>query len=152
MSGTLILIIAAFILAAGMDVSGGLDKLLKTMLQKARSAFGLISATMASGATMIGLTSHGGVTALIVGGLFRDAYREQGFAPQNLSRSIEDSVTIVEPLMPWTVSALYMATTLGVATVDYAPWALFCMTGPVFSLAIAAAWPMTGIGLPRVDG
>ena len=125
MSGTLILIIAAFILAAGMDVSGGLDKLLKTMLSKARSAFGLITATMASGATMIGLTSHGGVTALIVGGLFQDAYREQGFAPQNLSRSIEDSVTIVEPLMPWTVSALYMATTLGVATVDYAPWALF---------------------------
>jgi NhaC family Na+:H+ antiporter len=151
MAGTLILIISAFILAAGMDVSGGLDKLLKTMLARARSAFGLISATMASGATMIGLTSHGGVTALIVGGLFRDAYREQGFAPQNLSRSIEDSVTIVEPLMPWTVSALYMATTLGVATIEYAPWALFCMTGPIFSLAIAAAWPMTGVGLPKID-
>ena len=140
MAHTLILIISAFLLAAGMEVSGGLDKILQTMLQKARSVFGLIAATMASGATMIGLTSHGGVTALIVGGLFQEAYKNMGLAPENLSRSMEDSVTIVEPLMPWTVSALFMATTLGVPTIEYAPWAVFCFTGPVFSLLIAATF------------
>ena len=116
MSATLIIILSAFLIAAGMDVSGGLDKLLNTMLAKAKSVFGLIAATLASGATMIALTSHGGVTALIVGGLFQDAYRERGLAPENLARSMEDSVTILEPLMPWTVSAIFMATTLGVPT------------------------------------
>jgi NhaC family Na+:H+ antiporter len=152
MSTTLIIILAAFLIAAGMDVSGGLDKLLHTMLQKARSVFGLIAATMASGATMIALTSHGGVTALIVGGLFQDAYRERGLAPENLSRSLEDSVTILEPLMPWTVSAIFMATTLGVPTVEYMPWAVFCMTGWMFSLLLAATFPSTGFGLKRIDG
>jgi len=151
-ANTLILVMAAFLLAAGMDVSGGLDKLLQTMLRWARSVFGLVLATMASGATMIALTSHGGVTALIVGGLFQDAYREQGLAPENLSRSLEDSVTIVEPLMPWTVSALFMASTLGVATIDYAPWALFCMTGPIFSLLLAATFSRTGFGLRLAAG
>ena len=151
MSNTLILIISAFLLAAGMDVSGGLDKLLHTMLQRARSVFGLVLATMISGATMIALTSHGGVTALIVGGLFQEAYKEQGLAPENLSRSMEDSVTIVEPLMPWTVSAIFMATTLGVPTVEYAPWAIFCMTGPLFSLLLAATFSRTGFGLRLLE-
>jgi len=147
MSSTLIIILAAFLIAAGMDVSGGLDKLLHTMLQRARSIFGLIAATLASGATMIALTSHGGVTALIVGGLFQEAYHERGLAPENLSRSLEDSVTILEPLMPWTVSAIFMATTLGVPTIEYMPWAVFCMTGWMFSLLLAATFPRTGFGL-----
>lgn len=151
MSSTLIIIISAFLLAAGMDLSGGLDKLLRAMLSRARTAFGLVAATLASGATMIALTSHGGVTALIVGGLFQDAYREQGLAPENLSRSMEDSVTILEPLMPWTVSAIFMATTLGVPTLSYMPWAVFCMTGWMFSLLLAATFPRTGFGLKRLS-
>jgi NhaC family Na+:H+ antiporter len=51
--------------------------------------------------------------------------------------------------MPWTVSALFMATTLGVATVDYFPWAIFCSLGPVFSLVFAAAYELTGFGLKK---
>ncbi len=27
--------------------------------------------------------------------------------------------------MPWTVSAIFMATTLGVPTIEYLPWAIF---------------------------
>ncbi len=151
MATTLIIIFAAFLIAAGMDVSGGLDKLLHAMLQRARSVFGLIAATLASGATMIALTSHGGVTALIVGGLFQDAYHERGLAPEILSRSLEDSVTILEPLMPWTVSAIFMATTLGVPTLEYLPWAVFCMTGWIFSLLLAATFPRTGFGLKMLE-
>jgi len=151
MATTLIIILAAFLIAGGMDVSGGLDKLLHTMLQRARSVLSLVAATLASGATMIALTSHGGVTALIVGKLFQDAYRERGLAPENLSRSLEDSVTILEPLMPWTVSAIYMATTLGVPTLEYLPWAVFCMTGWMFSLLLAAAFPYTAFGLKLLD-
>src|SRR5690606_38358902 len=110
--------------AAGMDVSGALDAIITRMLGAVRSTFGLIAATMTSGLTLIGLTSHGGVTMLIVGGLFQKAYRDRELAPENLSRSLEDSVTITEPLMPWTVSAVFMATTLGVPTLQYAPWAV----------------------------
>ena len=106
---------------------------------------------MAAGATMIALTSHGGVTALVIGGMFQPAYKERDLAPENLSRSLEDSVTITEPLMPWTVSAIFMATTLGVPTAQYAPWAVFCYGGPVFSLLIAATWRRTGFGIKRLD-
>jgi NhaC family Na+:H+ antiporter len=147
MATTLILIITAFLLAGAMDASGALDLLINRMLASVRSVFGLIAATMASGATMIALTSHGGVTALVIGGLYQKAYADRGLAPQNLSRSIEDSVTITEPIMPWTVSAVFMATTLGVPTVRYLPWAVFCYCGTMFSLAIAATYRRTGFGI-----
>lgn len=152
MVGNFVMILSAFLLAGAMDVSGALDAIIHTMLHAAKSIFGLISATMASGAIMIGLTSHGGVTALVIGGLFQNAYRERGLAPRNLSRSLEDSVTITEPLMPWTVSAIFMAATLGVPTMEYLPWAVFCYGGPIFSLFIAATYQRTGFGIKKLEG
>jgi len=151
MANTLIVVIAAFLLAGAMSASGSLELLIERMLAAVRSVFGLIAATMAAGATTIALTSHGGVTALVIGGLFQGAYEERELAPVNLSRSLEDSVTITEPLMPWTVSAVFMAGTLGVSTVEYAPWALFCYGGPFFSLLIAALYERTGFGIRRLE-
>ena len=150
MAPTLMFIIAAFLLAACMEISGALDTLLTSLLSTVRSAFGLVAATMSAGAMMVAMTSHGGVTSLIVGGLFRQPFADRNLAPENLSRAIEDSVTVTEPLMPWTVSGLFMATTLGVATLSYLPWAVFCFLGPFFSLAFAAAYGMTGFGLKKL--
>jgi NhaC family Na+:H+ antiporter len=147
MATTLVVVISAFLLAAAMEVSGAIPLLIGKLLASVTSVFRLIAATMASGGTMIALTSHGGVTALVVGGLFQSAYKERGLAPENLSRSLEDSVTITEPLMPWTVSAIFMATTIGVPTVQYAPWAVFCYGGPFFSLLIAATYRFTRFGI-----
>ncbi len=151
MANTLIVVISAFLLAGAMDAAGALDLLVERMLGAVRSVFGLIAATMGAGATMIALTSHGGVTALVIGGLFQKGYHERGLAPVNLSRSLEDSVTITEPLMPWTVSGIFMASTLGVSTVAYAPWAVFCYGGPVFSILIAALYRRTGFGIRRLE-
>lgn len=149
MAQTLIFIIAAFLLAAAMEISGALTSLLNAMLARVRSAFGLMAATLAAGATMVAMTSHGGVTSLIVGGLFRDSYAARDLAPENLSRAIEDSATVLEPLMPWTVSGVFMATTLGVPTLDLLVYAPFCYLAPVFSLIFAAMFSVTGWGLKR---
>ena len=150
MANTLVVVISAFLLAGAMDASGSLDLLVQRLLGSVRSVFGLVGATMTAGVTTIALTSHGGVTALILGELFQGAYRERDLAPENLSRSLEDSVTLTEPVMPWTVSAVFMASTLGVSTVEYAPWAVFCWMGPVFSLFWAGTWRWWGVGLRRV--
>lgn len=144
MTFTFVIVFAAFLLTGAMQVSGALDVLLARLLGAVRSTFGLVAATMAAGLTVIGLTSHASVTMLVVGGLVRDAYRERALPPQLLSRSLEDSVTITEVLMPWTVSAVFMAGTLGVPTVAYAPWTVFCWMGPLLSLTLAAARPRRG--------
>lgn len=151
MIGTFVVILAAFLLAAALEASGALRRILAALLAAARGVFGLIAATAAAAAVMIGLTSHNGITALVVGELFQPAYRQRRLAAINLSRTLEDAATITEPLMPWTVSAVYMATTVGVATLDYAPWAVFCYAGPVFTLLIAALYKKTGYGIAPLE-
>ena len=151
MSNTLILIISAFLIAGAMDLSGALSKLLHSMLHFVNSIFSLIAATLVSGLVMVGMTSHNAVSALMVGGLFEDSYKEQGLAPVNLSRSMEDSITILESLMPWTVSGMYMAVTLGVPTLELAPWAVFNYCGILFSLLIAATYKYTGFGIKMLN-
>lgn len=141
MVGTLVVIIAAFLLAGAMQASGALTVLIQAMLKQVKGIFSLVLSTMISGITLLSLTSHGGVTSLIVGNLYQPGYQARKLAPVNLSRSIEDSVTLMDPVLPWTVSGLFMAATLGVATVDYLPWALFCLGGPVFSLLWAGLLP-----------
>tara|TARA_B100000780_G_scaffold219174_1_gene158273 strand:+ start:57 stop:434 length:378 start_codon:yes stop_codon:yes gene_type:complete len=115
--------------------------LIQALLRRVKGIFSLVLSTMVSGITLLSLTSHGGVTSLIIGNLYQPGYRARKLAPVNLSRSIEDSVTLMDPVLPWTVSGLFMAATLGVATVDYLPWALFCLGGPVFSLLWAGLLP-----------
>lgn len=143
MTPTLLVVFAAFLLTGALQVSGALEALLQRLVRAARTPFRLVAATMASGLAVIGLTSHGSVTMLLVGGLVRDAYATQGLPRTLLSRSLEDSVTITEVLMPWTVTGVFMATTLGVPTVQLAPWAVFCWLGPLWSLLLAALgrWP-----------
>lgn len=148
MSETLIVILAAFILAGAMEVSGALYALVKRLLAAVKSVFTLIAATAAAGAMTIALISHYGVAALLIGGLFKGAYTSRGLAEENLSRTLEDSAAITEPLLPWTVSAVYMASVVGVPTIDYAPWAVFCYTGVVFTLLYGAFWK-TGFGVKR---
>jgi NhaC family Na+:H+ antiporter len=152
MAPTLVLVIAAFLLAGAMQASGAMDFLIRRLVASVRSVFGLVAATMTAGGIMIALTSHALVTVLVIGEIFQGAYDKEGMARENLSRSLEDSVTLTEPIMPWTVSALFMATTLGVPTLSYLPWAVFCYTGMAFSLLLAALYRYTGIGLNRIEG
>jgi NhaC family Na+:H+ antiporter len=65
---------------------------------------------------------------------------------------MEDSVTITEVLMPWTVSGVFFATTLGVANFEFLPWAVFNWSGFLFSALIAFLAPLTrGFGIRRLE-
>ena len=61
-------------------------------------------------------TGNSYLSILILGEMFRDAYKERGLAAKNLSRTLEDAGTVVVPLIPWSAAAAYMASTLGVET------------------------------------
>jgi NhaC family Na+:H+ antiporter len=151
MAEVLLLVLSAFLLAAGLELSGALNRIVSRLLEWADTIARLTVATLISGGLLVALTSHAAVTALMMGDLFRARYRDLGLAPQNLSRNMEDSVTIVEPLMPWTVSALFMATTLGVPTTAYAPWAIFCFGGPLFALLYGLSFKRSRFGLTTIN-
>jgi NhaC family Na+:H+ antiporter len=66
--------------------------------------------------------------------MFRGLYKEKGLHPKNLSRTLEDSGTCVVPLVPWSIAGTYMATTLGVSTLEYLPWAIMCYMSVIFAI------------------
>ena len=78
------------------------------------------------------------IAIALPGRMFRDAYARYGLARLNLSRTLEDSGTLTSALIPWNTCGAYMSATLGIATFQYAPWALFNLLCPV--IAIAYAW------------
>lgn len=79
--------------------------------------------------------------------MFKETYRKFGLAPTNLSRTAEDAGTVVEPILPWTAAGVYMATMLGVPTLEYLPYAFLNYTGMIFALI----WAATGIGITKLS-
>lgn len=151
MHGAVLFVFCAFFFASALEASGILQTVLNRTLAYVRSATGTILASLAAGMAIILATGNSYVTFFLTRELFAEQYRKRGLHPLNLSRSLEDGGMIPEPLAPWTVSAVYMAATLGVATIEYAPWALFNYLGLVFSIVLAVAGPWTGwFGVRRI--
>lgn len=137
----------AFAFAGIMQRTGMLDVLLKQILKFAHTTGRLIAASVAASMTTAVVTGSSFLSILIPGELFAPAYKMRGLAAKNLSRTTEDSGTVVVPLIPWSIAGVYMAGTLGVPVIEYAPWAVMCYTGFIF----AVIYGFTGFAIaPRI--
>lgn len=145
-------VFCAFFFAAALQNSGVLRVLLSTLIDRLRSTGNLVLATLLSGFVVINGTSNALVTFFLINDLYGKAFKKRNLHPVNLSRSMEDSITITEVLMPWTVSGTFFASTLGVANFEFLPWAVFCWTGMIFSALLAYLSPLTrGFGIRRQE-
>ena len=143
---TTLLVFCAFCFAGIMSRAGCLEVVLKAILSVAKSTGALVLATVVSCITMALTTGNSYLSILIPGEMFRDAYKERGLHPKNLSRTLEDAGTVFVPLVPWSAAGAYMTATLGVETLDYLPWAILCYTGFVFAII----YGFTGIGIAKL--
>jgi NhaC family Na+:H+ antiporter len=66
--------------------------------------------------------------------MYRETYAERGLAPQNLSRTLEDSGTVTSVLIPWNTCGAAQSSVLGVATLAYAPFCFFNIISPFMTL------------------
>lgn len=146
MMSTLLICFCAITFASIVSMTKSLELLINKLLKLVKSTGSLILMTIAVGLTMIGVTSNGQISILMPGEMLREAYVRRGVHPKTLGRTIEDSATIIEPILPWTAAGAYMAGTLGVATFDYLPWAILCWSGIIF----ATIWGFTGFGIAKL--
>ncbi len=126
--------LCAFAFAGITQKAGMLDVLLDHMTRFAHTTGRLIAATSASSIAVAVMTGSSFLTLLIPGELFAPAYKRMGLAAKNLSRTVEDSGTVIVPIVPWSIAGVYMAGTLGVPTLSYAPFAFMCYLGVPFAL------------------
>ena len=129
-----LIVFAAFSFAGIASRAGLLDVALGYLLQATRSTGQLVAATVGSTVFTALITGSSYLTILMPGELFAPAYRERKLAAKNLSRTLEDSGTVVVPLVPWSAAGVFMAATLGVPTISYLPWAVLNYTGFLFAI------------------
>lgn len=146
MMGTLLIAFCALAFAGIVSRIGALELIVEKLTAYAKNTPSLIMATIAIGLITIATTCNGQVSIVMPGEMLRETYIKRGLHPKVLSRTIEDSVTVTETLIPWTAAGAYMAGTLGVATLDYAPWAVLNWSGMIFALILA----FTGLGIKKI--
>ncbi|MGD1946917.1 MAG: Na+/H+ antiporter NhaC [Croceivirga sp.] len=138
MLGTIWLIVCAMVFGGIMDGIGALQRITKSLLNLAQTTFGLLASTVGS-CLALNVTASDQYLALVVPGkMFSQAYRERGLAPENLSRTLEDSGTVTSVLVPWNTCGAYHSGVLGVAVGDYFFYAIFNWLSPFMTLLFAA--------------
>jgi NhaC family Na+:H+ antiporter len=142
-----LLILAAFSFAGIMIRCGLFARVLELFLGRATRPLHLVGLTMVTAVLTALVTGSSHLSIIVPGQLFAPAFRAAGLAAKNLSRTTEDSGTVVVPLIPWSASGAFVTATLAVPTVEYLPWAVMNYAGMAFALFYAA----TGVALaPRI--
>ena len=138
MLNTVYLIICALCFGGCMNASGMIRHLASLLLPLTRRRTGLVAGTVATGTVLNGVVSDQYLSIILTGNIFKSSYEKQGYAPELLSRSVEDSATVTSPLFPWSSCGMTQATILGVPTLLYAPFCFFNWISPLMSILIAA--------------
>jgi NhaC family Na+:H+ antiporter len=138
MLGTIWLIICAMVFGGVMDAIGALSRISGALLSLASSGFGLFASTVAS-CLALNVTASDQYLAIVVPGkMFKKAYEDKGLAPENLSRTLEDSGTVTSVLIPWNTCGAYQSGVLGVGVGEYFVYAIFNWLSPFTTLLFAA--------------
>lgn len=85
------------------------------------------------------------LSILLTGNTFKDLYEKAGLHPKNLSRALEDAGTVINPLVPWGVSGVFLTGVLGVETISYLPFTFFCLLSPIITILFG----ITGITITK---
>jgi len=138
MLGTIWLIICAMVFGGVMDAIGALARISSAILSLFDSVFGLFASTVFSCVTLNATASDQYLAIVVPGRMYANAYKEKGLAPENLSRTLEDSGTVTSVLVPWNTCGAYQSGVLGVPVVDYFAYAIFNWLSPFMTLFFAA--------------
>ena len=135
---TIYLIICAMVFGGTMDAIGALSKITQILLSLASSIFGLFASTVISCLGLNAIASDQYLAIVIPGKMFKKAFEDKGLAPENLSRTLEDSGTVTSVLIPWNTCGAYQSGVLGVSVADYFVYAIFNWLSPFTTLLYAA--------------
>ena len=138
MLSTIWLIVCAMVFGGVMDGIGALSRITTALLGMAKTTFGLFASTVGS-CLALNVTASDQYLAIVVPGkMFAKAYEDRGLAPENLSRTLEDSGTVTSVLIPWNTCGAYHSGVLGVSVADYFVYAIFNWLSPIMTLLFAA--------------
>ncbi|MDK2854789.1 MAG: Na+:H+ antiporter, NhaC family [Bacillota bacterium] len=149
MVGSIATVFMAYVFAGEMEYTGMLNRIIEAI----KGAFikgrvgNLILSTSLTGILTGLVTGNSYLSIIVPGRLYYPLFNDFKIKRNVLSRTTEDSGTVVVPLIPWSAAGVYMTATLGVPTLSYAPWAIMCYIGFV----IAWLYGYTGKAIWKVE-
>jgi len=147
MLNTLLLIFCAMTFSGSIESTGLLRRIADPIVKYAQNTGSLI-ATTASTCIFFNITTSDQYMSIVVPGrMFADTYKEKGLAPENLSRTLEDSGTVTSVLIPWNSCGATQSAVLGVATLAYLPFCFFNILSPLMTIA----YGYLGIKIKKLD-
>ena len=137
MMNTIWLVISAMVFGGVMESIGALRTITTSLLNLGKSTFSLFASTAGS-CLAINLTTSDQYLAIVIPGkMFEKAFKEKNLAPENLSRTLEDTGTVTSVLIPWNSCGAYQSSVLGVSVLDYFFYAIFNWLSFFMTLIVA---------------
>ena len=134
MLNTIWLILCAMIFGGVMESAGLLHRIAEEIIRFAQSTGSLVASTAAT-CIFFNVTASDQYMAIAVPGrMYASTYRDRGYKPELLSRTLEDAGTVTSVLVPWNTCGATQANVLGVATMSYAPYCFFCIISPLMTV------------------
>lgn len=138
MLNTVWLIICAMVFGGIMEASGMLKTITGKLMKFVHNAGTLVGSTVAT-CLFFNVTASDQYLAIVIPGrMYAKKFRDMGFKPELLSRTLEDSGTVTSVLVPWNTCGATQSSVLGVSTWAYAPYCFFNIISPFMSIFIAA--------------
>lgn len=131
-----------FVFIGSLDILDAMPTIVKRTFGFVKKRSGIIISSLLASAFTNATTSNQSATSFIVGDAFKKKFDDFGIPRKVLSRSIEDYGTMIESIIPWTATAIFMSATTGVAFSDYWHWQLLSLV----NLVVAPILAITGIG------
>lgn len=112
--------------------------IIPTILSKVEHLFRSTGSVITGAATTaIGINVFIGeqyLSILLTSEAFQNQFKKLGLHNKNLARVVEDAGTVVNPLVPWSVCGIFIATVLNVPTTEYFAFAFFCLLSPILTV------------------
>ena len=134
MMSTIWLVICAMSFGGAMQEGGLLKRISDPIMLYAKNTGSLITTTSATCLFFNLTTSDQYLSIVVPGRMFEDSFKEKGLAPENLSRTLEDSGTVTSVLIPWNTCGAAQSAVLGVATLSYLPYCFFNLISPLMTI------------------
>ncbi len=134
MLGTIWLIISAMIFGGAMEKTRMLQVIARSIISRVKTISGLFASTVGT-CLFFNITASDQYLAIVVPGrMYHNVFKEKGLAPENLSRTLEDSGTVTSVLIPWNTCGAYHSGILGISTFTYAPFCFFNILSPIMTI------------------
>ncbi len=137
MMWTISLVLIALAFGGMLEQMRSIEAILNAIIQRVRGRFSLFAASTGSAAGTNLISGDPYLSIALPGRMFAPVYRGQGQSTLNLSRSVEEGGTMINPLVPWGAGGAFTAGALGIPTLVYAPFAIVCWLSPIIGLLFA---------------